>query len=224
MTINTSNDNNDSNIIRSFNQVDIWQKREDGYINLNQMANATGKRIQNWLRLQSTKELLESFVDEDETSSLALITKNGGFGGGGYTLAHPSIAKKFWDWCNKRKTTKSNIVYLVQCGYFLKIGIAHQSKMNQRLNALQVGNPFELRLLSTIKGEEKEEKLLHLKYKDLLVRGEWFHLSREILDEFHYSHSSPQHQRCDPYPKATKPRRSARRIQGGIDQLEIFPV
>ena len=220
MTINTSNDNNDSNIVRSFNQTDIWQKRQDGYINLNQMANATGKRIDHWLENKSTNTFLKRFSKDAGVSLVAIRGR-----GKGGTWAHPEIAKRFWDWCNNtRSQTKSNIVYLVQSENFLKIGLTAESMLLKRLSTLQTGNPITLKLLSTIKGEEKEEKLLHLKYKDLLVRGEWFHLSREILDEFHYSHSSPQHQRCDPYPKATKPRRSARRIQGGIDQLEIFPV
>ncbi len=108
MTINTSNDNNDSNIVRSFNQVDIWQKREDGYINLNQMSQATDKRIDNWLRLQSTKELIDAFDTENASSdsreqSPALITITSGIKGqrgGGGTWAHPDIAIQFAMWCS----------------------------------------------------------------------------------------------------------------------------
>ena len=35
-----------SKIVHSFNQAKIEQRVADGYINLNQMANATGKRIE----------------------------------------------------------------------------------------------------------------------------------------------------------------------------------
>ncbi len=117
MTINTSNDNNDSNIVRSFNQVDIWQKREDGYINLNQMANATGKRIDHWLKTEPTKELFDEFLrhqkcpylstpSEGEFSENASDSKDieppirtiQGRNGG--TWAHPDIAIQFAMWCS----------------------------------------------------------------------------------------------------------------------------
>lgn len=51
----------EDSIVHQFNSADIEQRVADGYINLNQMAGATGKRIDNWLRLQSTKELIATF-------------------------------------------------------------------------------------------------------------------------------------------------------------------
>ena len=45
-------------IARSFNQIEIHQKIENGDINLNQMAKATGKRIDSWTRLEETTSLL----------------------------------------------------------------------------------------------------------------------------------------------------------------------
>lgn len=100
----------ESLINRSFNQIAIHQKVEDGYINLNQMANATGKRIDNWLRLQDTKELIAEFERQNIDSSdlrnqsvRAIVTiKSGAVGkrGGGGTWAHPDIAIQFAQWCS----------------------------------------------------------------------------------------------------------------------------
>ena len=60
----------EESIVRQFNSADVEQRVADGYINLNQMAKATGKRIDNWLRLQSTKELIAEF--DSQIASLAL--------------------------------------------------------------------------------------------------------------------------------------------------------
>ena len=68
-------------ILHSFNNTQVYQRITDGYINLNQMAEATGKRIDNWLRLEQTKELIEEF-DNSDSSDLrnrlkAIITLKG---------------------------------------------------------------------------------------------------------------------------------------------------
>jgi hypothetical protein len=95
-------------IVRQFNSADIEQRIADGYINLNQMAQATDKRIDNWLRLQSTKELIAEFDSQIASSDLrkqspALITITSGIQGqrgGGGTWAHPDIAIQFAQWCS----------------------------------------------------------------------------------------------------------------------------
>ena len=91
-------------IPHSFNNTQVTQRVTDGYINLNQMAQATGKRIDNWLRLDQTRELIEEF-DNSDSSDLrnrprAIITLKGGTGGGGGTWAHPDIAIQFAQWCS----------------------------------------------------------------------------------------------------------------------------
>ncbi|MEO0373396.1 MAG: KilA-N domain-containing protein [Cyanobacteria bacterium P01_A01_bin.17] len=96
-------------IARSFNSRIIYQL-EDGYINLTQMADATGRRIDNWLRLQSTQELIQEFDSQiassdlrEQSPALALITMTSGVKGqrgGGGTWAHPDIAIQFAQWCS----------------------------------------------------------------------------------------------------------------------------
>ncbi len=93
-----------SKIVHSFNQSRIEQRLADGYINLNQMANATGKRIDNWLQNRSTKELLAEFESQQNklpgipgSLSKPLVTIEGRRGG---TWAHPDIAIQFAQWCS----------------------------------------------------------------------------------------------------------------------------
>ena len=85
-------------IQRKYDKAKIEQRVADGYINLNQMAKATDKRIDNWMRLKETTSLLREF-DEDLTysGSQALLTIEGRTGG---TWAHPDIAIQFAQWCS----------------------------------------------------------------------------------------------------------------------------
>lgn len=91
-------------ISRNFNGIGVEQRVTDGYINLNQMAKAADKRIDNWIRLESTKELIAEFELQSVPSDLRerplpLIAITGGSGGGG-TWAHPDIAIQFAQWCS----------------------------------------------------------------------------------------------------------------------------
>jgi hypothetical protein len=89
-------------IKRKFDENVIFQRLGDGYINLNQMANATGKRVDNWMRLQETQDLISQFEYDQNLhpSDLrdvkpALITSQARTDRGGGTWAHPDIAIQF---------------------------------------------------------------------------------------------------------------------------------
>lgn len=92
-------------IPHELNSFVVHQRANDGYINLNQMADVAEKRIDNWLRLQETKELIAEFEGQFVDSSdlrnrpKALVTLKGGSRGGG-TWAHPDIAIQFAQWCS----------------------------------------------------------------------------------------------------------------------------
>lgn len=93
-------------IVHQFNESTIQLRATDGYINLNQMADATGKRIDNWLRLQETTSLLREFNSQQNIDSsdprdrcFAVITVQGRRGG---TWAHPDIAIQFAQWCDPK--------------------------------------------------------------------------------------------------------------------------
>lgn len=88
----------ENTIIHRFNRSDIHQRVADGYINLNQMADASGRRIDNWTRLQETTSLLREFQGDPLYQGVdPLITIEGRAGG---TWAHPDIAIQFAQWCS----------------------------------------------------------------------------------------------------------------------------
>lgn len=115
--------NNIMNPIKhDYNGITINQRSEDGYINLNEMAQATNKRVDNWLQNKSTQDLIAQFnlevsynssattLDSSELTkdrSLnssndqpALITSDTKVSLGGGTWAHPDIAIQFAQWCS----------------------------------------------------------------------------------------------------------------------------
>ena len=70
-------------------------------------------------------------------------------------------------------------VYFVRAGNrgAIKIGVARNVK--RRLETLQTGNPFELKLLATIPCSDKAKALnldasIHRFFKSQRIRGEWF--------------------------------------------------
>lgn len=105
-------------------------------------------------------------------------------------------------------------VYFIQAGEAgaVKIGTA-KSSVN-RLRDLQIGCPMDLTLLREIPGGAEIERLLHGRFSDLRIRGEWFEYTDEML------HVEP-----DSLKSAAAPLRSSpaldRAIQkaGGVGKL-----
>ena len=79
----------------SYNQQTINQ-REDGFINLTQMCQANGKRIDNFLRLKQTQEYISTLGDSLRCE--VLITVNGGATHEVGTWGHPSLAINLARW------------------------------------------------------------------------------------------------------------------------------
>ena len=77
------------------------QRVDDGYINLNDIAKSTGKRVDVWLRIARTKELILEF--EKQKKVRAISTE---IGRGKGTWAHPDVAKAFTTWCKTRRPTQ----------------------------------------------------------------------------------------------------------------------
>lgn len=68
------------------------------------------------------------------------------------------------------------VIYFVQSGPGgpVKIGWTYKLGAYARLRTLQVGNPVKLTLLAEFNGSEADEQALHLRFKALALRGEWF--------------------------------------------------
>ena len=88
---------------------------------------------------------------------------------------------------------KKGCVYLIQCvGFpYYKIGMSF-THPKERLDALQTGVPFELKMIKSVcvtKPLETEQYLQEL-YKAKLVRGEWFNFTEielnDVLDKYEH--------------------------------------
>lgn len=98
--------------IAKYKEFDISFLRSGAYVDLNDIAKPHGKRLDNWMRLKSTKELLIAFEEDlayngnpgilarkgnrSDTSHPRYHSKTQG------TFAHPDIAIAFAQWCNPR--------------------------------------------------------------------------------------------------------------------------
>ena len=71
-------------------------------------------------------------------------------------------------------------VYFIAVGKnAIKIGVA--KNVEARLVNLQIGNPKKLRLIGSIRGDEKTEKMFHVAFSKYHVRGEWFKAAAPLL-------------------------------------------
>ena len=81
---------------------------------------------------------------------------------------------------------KSAIVYLIhQSGtQFIKIGYC-RGKVQTRIDSLQTGNPFELKLLSCFESNnpQLEESHYHHLFRIFHFRGEWFAVPPSYIED-----------------------------------------
>ena len=70
------------------------------------------------------------------------------------------------------------MIYFVAGGDLVKIGTAED--VPARVMKLQIGSPISLRLLGCVPGDRDVEQLLHHRFRDLHVRGEWFRYVDEL--------------------------------------------
>jgi len=72
----------------------------------------------------------------------------------------------------KREKFPVGKVYFVRSGKLIKIGFT--TDLEGRVSRLQTGSPYDLQLLGTIEGTQRDEQALHRRFANLNVRGEWF--------------------------------------------------
>jgi len=85
------------------------------------------------------------------------------------------------------KKKQSGVVYLMQAGGYVKIGVSKTAKQAQkRVHQVQTGNPLPIVLLATKRDEDpyREESRLHLKFSMHRREGEWFEDVPAIREEF----------------------------------------
>ncbi len=75
------------------------------------------------------------------------------------------------------------MIYFLQSGNEegpVKIGYASK-QAGHRLRGLQIGNPDLLRMIRVLPGTRKTERLLHARFADFWLRGEWFRFDSAML-------------------------------------------
>ena len=73
-------------------------------------------------------------------------------------------------------------VYFILCSTQRMVKIGHTNNMVKRLHQLQVGCPYELKVIKTMDGDYELEQELHKRFDHYRVQGEWFVYSQEIKD------------------------------------------
>lgn len=73
---------------------------------------------------------------------------------------------------------RTHIVYFIYCAGFVKIGIT--TNLEKRMATLQIGAPWQARVVGMMVGGRTTESFLHFVFSEHSVGGEWFRLSDEI--------------------------------------------
>lgn len=73
-------------------------------------------------------------------------------------------------------------VYFIQAGKNGPIKIGWTTSLEERIDALQTGCPFRLRVLAAIEGTKQDEAAYHRQFAEHRMRGEWFKNCEAIRD------------------------------------------
>lgn len=75
------------------------------------------------------------------------------------------------------------MIYFIEIVGETPVKIGHTSKpIKKRLSQLQVSSPKPMRVIATVDGGKATESVIHLIFKDDLIRGEWFQRSDDLLE------------------------------------------
>jgi hypothetical protein len=136
----------------------VIQRRSDGFVNLTQMCQANGKRLDNWLRLKSTQSYLTTLA-HSLTSEVVDAGEGGSHTG---TWGHPSVAinlarwlsDEFAVWCD------AHIFNLMETGSTsLDINPVEEMKLRIELARLEAQKEIAI-----TKAKETDLSLTQLRY------------------------------------------------------------
>ena len=83
-----------------------------------------------------------------------------------------------------QETKKSMVYFIHQDGDFKRFKIGFTTNLSERLITLQIGNPDLLVVYKTIKNATKRtEKQLHRLFAQYHIRGEWFAINPDMIEE-----------------------------------------
>lgn len=127
---------NNNIVVASYKGLIISARQTDGWVNLTQMCNATGKKLNDFLRLKQTKAYISTLTsDTGKVASDFLEVVKGGDPKKQGSWGHPEIAillaqwisPEFHRWCN------SNIFVLINDGE-IKRGLNPFDRMEEILD------------------------------------------------------------------------------------------
>lgn len=72
------------------------------------------------------------------------------------------------------------MIYFIKSERYVKIG--YSANPIKRVAQLKVSIPYHIKVVCIISGGLSDERNLHKKFMSSHYRGEWFHLSEEIVD------------------------------------------
>jgi len=170
-----------SAIAYKFNDTDIHQRSDDGYVDATAMCRANSKQFNDYFRLETTQAFLEALslttgipvVKNSNYGDLALLeSKEGRYGG---TWIHPKAAINLGQWCSPEFAVfVSELVFAWMTGKtqvqpadpFAHPDIQqfHQMLLNGDLKA------SEMRLLLGLRQALAEGSFEDLTYPDLMAR------------------------------------------------------
>lgn len=162
----------------------VISRREDGFINLTQMCQANGKRIDHWKELKATQSYINE-LQENYPGSRVVYAEGGANGG---TWGHPSLAinlarwisPKFAVWCD------AHIFNLMATGQ-TSLDVDPLEEMRLKLELLKLENnrnQSELSLLQfrqsvvTMCPEPIQQRILgyqtvkEIEYRDRIFKGD----------------------------------------------------
>lgn len=171
------------NLTHNLSGIAVNQRVTDGYVNATALATAhkqaTGQRkdVKDWLQNKRTQETLKHLCLEIGISVNQLCEVSGGspLNGGG-TWIHPKLLNSFMEFLGKSANSKPAFLYVIgdKERNVCKIGISGDPC--ERLKRIQTGYPWPLDiwLELAIANPAKVEKILHTKFQEFRLNGEWF--------------------------------------------------
>lgn len=171
------------NLSHNLSGITVGQRASDGYINATALASAhrqaTGRRrdVAEWLR---SKRIQKSFDSISLTAGIPVKQLYEVFEGapenGGGTWIHPKLLDSFIEFLCKPINAKPTFLYIIgdKERNVCKIGISGDP--HERLKSIQTGYPWRLDiwLELAINNPERIEKILHTRFGEYRLNGEWF--------------------------------------------------
>lgn len=79
--------------------------------------------------------------------------------------------------------SSGSVIYFVQAGKHIKVGISTRNALKSRLNSIQTSNPYKIKLLKLLKTSNpvRDERLFHKLLRRYHVRGEWFFVDNPAI-------------------------------------------